>query len=645
MNVNIKQAVKLFFANPSLELVYFEAIANSLDAEASEIEIEISIEAFSKPETLTLKITDNGVGFTDERFLKFKELLKVDEESHKGVGRLVFLSYFKNVKIVSHYDDMKRVIEFSEVFDGMSELSHEPKGHDNRTSITFNNYHRTKIASHDYLKPESLIRRVKEEFYPRLYSIKKSDNDVTISISLIVNKSEEKYSFETDRRYIKASELPELKVEPVDVGVVEMFTNASLHYSVTKKEIGKTVITALVVDGRSFKQDIISDENIPFGYEVIFLLYSDLFIGQVDASRQTLTLKDTILKPIILLFRNKVAEILKREIPEMISRNKETTNDIAEKYPHLLDYIELNTVGFIKREETIRKAQEQFFKDQKEVLETPNSVSDEVYEKTLEVSSRLLTEYILYRQIIINRLKKVNSLNSEFDIHSLIVPPRKIYRKENFISDIFTNNAWLLDDKYMTYNTILSDKVMSKLVKEITREESSEKDNSEADIAIIFSNDPATSAKVDVVIVELKKKGANLHENVTAITQLQTRATKLMHLYPNKIQRIWFYAIVDLDSDFQLYLENNRFIQLYSTGSVYYREDEIKVDLTSNERYIIGISIITYDAFVEDANVRNSTFLNILKDNFREKMKETFPEDDISSITASQTPIQDDAVK
>lgn len=620
MDVNIKQAVKLFFSNPSLEMVYFEAIANSLDAESTEIDIELSIEEFSKPETLTISIKDNGVGFTDVRFSKFKELLKVEEESHKGVGRLVFLSYFKNVNITSIYESKKRIFEFSENFDGESDVT-DPYNEPNETVISFKNYYRKKIASHEYLRPESLIRRIKEEFYPRLYLLKKQNKDVQISISLNVSKPDEKYSFQTDKRHIRASELPELKIEKVDVSIIEMFKEAELHYSIIKKDFDKTIITALCVDGRSYKQEIISDDNVPFGYEIIFLLNSDLFTGQVDPSRQNLTLKDNILKPITVLFRNKVSEILKREIPEMVKRNKETREDLINKYPHLLDYIEVDTVGFIKRDETIKKAQDKFFKDQKEILESPDFLSEDDYDKALEISSKLLTEYILYRQITINRLKQINVANSEFDIHSLIIPPRKKkYVTSDFMTDIFSNNVWLLDDKYMTYNTIFSDKVMSEIVKEITQDDVVEKDNSEPDIAIIFSNNPDTNAKVDVVIVELKKMGVSLNENVTVYTQLQTRATRLMHLYPNKIQRIWFYGIADIDNAFQLNLVNNRFIPLYSTGMAYYREDIIKTSLTATESHIVGIHIISFDAFIEDANTRNSTFLNILKSNFREKI-------------------------
>ena len=42
MQVNIKQAIRLFFSNPSLDMVFIEAIANSLDADASKISICIN---------------------------------------------------------------------------------------------------------------------------------------------------------------------------------------------------------------------------------------------------------------------------------------------------------------------------------------------------------------------------------------------------------------------------------------------------------------------------------------------------------------------------------------------------------------------------------------------------------------------------
>ena len=51
MEIDTSSAVKLFFPNPSLMLVYFEAIANAFDAGAKNIEINIRLTGFDKPDS------------------------------------------------------------------------------------------------------------------------------------------------------------------------------------------------------------------------------------------------------------------------------------------------------------------------------------------------------------------------------------------------------------------------------------------------------------------------------------------------------------------------------------------------------------------------------------------------------------------
>ena len=48
---------------------------------------------------------------------------------------------------------------------------------------------------------------------------------------------------------------------------------------------------------------------------MIYLLYSDIFKGQVNASRQELTMNESVLKTVKSLFRKKVAELLTTKIP------------------------------------------------------------------------------------------------------------------------------------------------------------------------------------------------------------------------------------------------------------------------------------------------------------------------------------------
>jgi hypothetical protein len=611
MKINVKQAVKLFFANPSLEMVYFEAIANSIDAKADDIHVEITIQEFNKPETLVIKITDNGVGLTDERFEKFNKLLEVDENTHKGIGRLVFLSYFKKIDIVSKYEYRQRTFVFSNDFDEKSKVINIDSN-EHGTTLILEEYCLSKINSYDYVKPDSLKKRILEEFYPRLYLLKQEKKILRINISLKITESSAKQNFQSSSSLIDISEMPELEIVDIDAVFLDVFEKMKLHYLIKRNEVENKVITAICVDERICKIDIIAPENIPSGYDLIFLLYSDLFQGKINASRQELTMNEITLKTVKSLFRKKVSELLRTKIPAIEKQNEKIRNSFADKFPHLLGYFEEDMIGFVSRNDAIRNAQEKFFRAQKEILDA-SDYSDERYEKTLEMSSRTLTEYILYRQIIIDKLKRTNKNNAESDIHNLIVPQRKELYNSNFMSAIYSNNAWLLDDKYMTYFTILSDLEMSKLVEIITDGEEKLNNNSRPDIAIVFSGDPKedSTSKVDVVIIELKKKGVKLAKNEEVISQLRQRARVLMKYYNNKIQRIWFYGIVEFSDEFIISILEDKYHELYSNGSVYYKEIDVMLDLETKKTIPAGIYLLNMDSFIKDADTRNSIFYGV----------------------------------
>ena len=83
MKVDLKQAVKLFYAQSSFDQIYQEAVANALDAQARNITISFEANTLSDVKTFKLTITDDGIGFTDERFKKFSKLMNVDEDDIK----------------------------------------------------------------------------------------------------------------------------------------------------------------------------------------------------------------------------------------------------------------------------------------------------------------------------------------------------------------------------------------------------------------------------------------------------------------------------------------------------------------------------------------------------------------------------------
>jgi len=608
MKVKIGQAVKKFFGNSSFEMVYFEAIANSLDAGSNEIDIHITAKAYNQPETIEIKICDNGEGFTEERFRKFSNLFDVDEDSHKGLGRLVFLCYFSEIKVISYFEKTKkRKFCFTENFDEEDSKITLVDAPSIGTTLKMSGYTLSKLRSNTFIQPSYLKQRILEEFYSRLFQLNEQGQEIRISITSEIDNNKVNEVLTND-------DIPVFEVVELDcqISLIDKFL---LHYSIEIVPPNRTsLIAAVSVDNRTVKVDIIADENKPDGYKMVFLLYSDWFIGKVDSSRQSLVIPDLDLQKIHYHFRKKVASIIEERIPQVRVRNIETSNNLVNRFPHLAGYFNAETIGYISKADVLKKAQEQFFKAQKELLEA-NHLTDEQYEKSLELSSRALTEYILFRQMTIEKLKRTSKSNTEAELHCLIATMKTQFRKANIENDLYRNNAWLLDDKYMTYETILSDVEIGNLIKFITSDDHTQRDDDRPDIALVFSNNPETSNYFDVVIVELKKRGISLEDNMKTVTQLEKRARKLMKYYQDRIQRIWYYGIVEFNEDLELHL-SGEFQELYSSGKMYYKETNVVISKNPEKKLPIGIFIWDIDAVVSDADARNSAFLRLIKSKF-----------------------------
>lgn len=625
MRVNTKQAVKLFFQNPSLVQVFKEAVANSLDANATNIDIEIFIESFDKQETLKVEITDNGGGFTLNRYKKFCELLDVEENTHQGVGRLVYLSHFDKIEIQSYFDGKLRTFTFDERFDEnntdmvLSDVSETKQ----ETKLTFSDCSMQRLSSYSDIMPEELKQEILKEFYPRLYLLKKKKIDFKIHFKIDV-KNKGKIKVGASETNITNSDIPNMTTAPINADNVEMFANTFMDYAIqqTNSFSPSFLMTAFCVDNRTkVVDDIISLENLPaYGYNFVFLLRSSILDGKVDPSRQNLTLNETVLKPMKVLFRKKVAEVIENQLPSVKENNNKTKESLDKTYPHLLGYFNREEVGIISRTKSIEEAQKLFMRDQKDILEA-QTLDDDRYEKALDVSSRTLAQYILYREKIISKVEEYTKDNSEADLHNLILPKRAVIQNGD-IDTIYNNNLWLLDNKYMTYTTAMSERTMTEVLDEITQKANDIKDDGRPDIAIVFSDNPnnADNNSVDVVIIELKKRGITLAKTEEVESQLQQRAVKLLKHYPNKIQRMWFYGIVEFTDAFKLSLRNDKYTPLYSKDSLYYKENEWYTDLSDDSKpYKVGTYILSIDAFLKDAKAHNEVFLNILKDGFKSK--------------------------
>lgn len=614
MKVSLKQAVKLFYSQSSFDQIYQEAVANALDAGARNITISFEANSLTDVNSFKLSISDDGIGFTDERFKKFSKLMDVEDEDikHRGLGRLVYLFYFDKVDIDSYFDCIKhRAFSFNEkLSDEDEENAAETikEEHQSGATLLFEGYNLTKLYKKEFADPKWIKTKILKKFVVQLFLLKQKKEKFKISIeSKIANREVEEH--------ITSESIPSL-TDRTFISSYSLEGEMKMYYSV--EENGNTsVITAMSIDNRSEPVEIFGEGNEPQGYEMFFILYSDSFQGQTDASRQKLEIQPSDLKIIQKEFRKQIKEILKDKAPNIVESHKKEAERLQSEFPHLEGYFEENEIGISSRNEIIKTAQKRFMFEERELLFKRGALSDLDYEKSMELAGRTLTQYITFRQYVIDKLKKVDEGEKEEVIHNLIVPKRQVIKAPNSYLNVYRNNIWIFDDKFMTFDVVLSEKDTTELLKRI-EPESTTQNIDRPDIAIIFSDDPKTAPKVDVVIVELKKKGLKGGENIKVEYQLEQRARALYPLFNNKIQSLWLYGVTQLNNDYKSTLDTMGYRPLFSKGTVYVNSNPITIT-TEPERIIVPAVryVMDIDAVVNDAEARNKVFMDLI----RERMK------------------------
>ena len=194
MDINLKVATSRLFPKSKFEMIYFEAVANALDAGATVIDIDI---VYRNSDFEKFTIIDNGCGLNEENYNRFSELMEAKDNAHKGQGRLVYLIYFENIEIISKFKDStnnikKREFSFNYNFDkeygkGTEQINGE--GNRGGTKLSFlgklKDLYRIKSIQANNIKEEILA-----EFLPCLYKMKQEDISLIINIKSNINDEE-----------------------------------------------------------------------------------------------------------------------------------------------------------------------------------------------------------------------------------------------------------------------------------------------------------------------------------------------------------------------------------------------------------------------------------------------------------------------
>ena len=629
MNVNIKvdikEAVKNLGKNVKFLQPLFEAITNSLEANATNIKVKI----FSDSTLINgfqpmcgFSIEDNGDGFTDNNLDAFQTLWTRNKckIGCKGSGRFTWLCVYRNIIIDSNIKKGKSIhIEFNENgihFDKNNNPNNDSLK-ESKTHIEFKDIKDKFINRRENVDLAKIKKEIVDYLFIKFFMLKKQGRKFNIEI-LHLHKIEK----------IELADINNIESEFIDLKNEECNEKIKFELNYFFSEKQNNLCLHLCAAGRSILKPDLTKFNLPKKLpdnESLILMLSSKYLDKMcDDNRNdfsnlnieapNLTVPITM-NQILEEVAKKIKQNIKKRYPKIEEQNKLLVQKLIDSNPHLKKYIE-NNKQIIKDEQSVLdEANEEFHKDKIEkskkirVLLKQKNISDDEFDLALDgikdISYKELGEYIVYRDIIIQALKsKIINNSTEDEIHNLFMTKKD--SNSSLSQKRLSTNLWLLDDKYMTYSNAFSDKSFKQIADKLNLEEW-KTNNDRPDLLIFFDKCEVGKAK-DALIIEFKRSKTPNWNKTYAMVELRNYVSNLRNNVKN-IKSIWCYAISDIDEMLEKALTNDDYKPLFSNNEdkIYYKYHD---NLNAHFYYIDYMSVIS------DASARNSTFMKLLKEDF-----------------------------
>ncbi|GAB4030918.1 hypothetical protein [Spirosoma jeollabukense] len=560
---NIVERVDLTSQDALLPL--FECVVNSiislLKSDIKDIkdkQIQIKIRRGDLPSQINLEniktihsitITDNGVGFDDENFKSFETpYSNINKEfGCKGIGRFTVLAAFKSVKIYSNFKEegIWKHREFS--FDSENEV-------DGVNCIDSNeHYPKTTVELIDCFNPiikDKTARTVEEIakdimqhcliYYlsgslPVITVFDTENNQVQVINDLFkqVSKEREK-EFEIDNQKFKAYVTKSPKegnrinhyvlycANSRVVGQPRNISKFNQLFSYPVQQDGKQYFLDIYLVSEYLNKKAYNTRNgfaIPREKERGMFNNSIISFQEIEESLTTLLEEEY--EPHVKLTQERSLNEIRTYITNYAPRYRSLLNNaevLKSIPPNLSDDKKeefLYKISYNARR-TVEKNVQDFINNKKFNEESILKVKKDIQEKTAyDVDS--LADYMTRRKAIIDLFAKFLEADSEGkyrleeDIHNLIFPMGVTSDDIDYES----HNLWLLDERFLGYKFIASDKSITSI--------SQKKSNKEPDLVCIqdkpkmFDNpmgfgDKSHGELNSLVIFEFKRPGETAHQ-------------------------------------------------------------------------------------------------------------------------------------
>lgn len=613
----------------------YEAISNSLEANADKIDIVLDCDKHldgysSKINGFT--ITDNGDGFTVENrssFCTFWSKYKENNFGCKGSGRFSWLAVYNKVRVESRVVNNNEIVEFD--FNRKFDNNHiEPKISvtpivENRTCISFSEVS-ISMYNIDKKKPfdnrananiDEIVYNIKDYLIIKLFLLKQLGKKYTISLVM-----------DNQKVVITEEDIPIFDTLNFSINKDDEDYNFEIYYKFTSDQKNNVTInwcadSRVVKDKR--KDSININANLPNSDSLTVCLvskYLNNFVNDARDNFEGLDRDENAGTPINEKrinneLKNRVAQIIKNKYPDLQTQNAETVERVKAEYPHLAVFIDSNTdiiktkerlIADSKKEKSKRldKAESAF----KEVLNKQKIDTKDFIEATNNISvanAINLAEYFYYREDIVKGLEKAvkTSDTNEKVIHNLFMLKGTT---DNCVTNRhMLSNIWLLDDKFMSYAYMASDVEINKIINDITNENEKREvfmDNKKPDIAIFYNKENELK---DLVVIEFKRPSAPLGQQETSPQEIQ-RNIGIIKKNISNVKALYGYIITRLSDEFVESLQFSGFTKCFT------HDKDGRLLYWYNHNNNVHIFVLDYNAIITDANARNKTFLDIIRE-------------------------------
>ena len=606
--------------------VVSEAILNAIQSDATNILVKFTTQKEGLFENIkSIEIIDNGEGFNNKNQDAFQEIYTPNKKDKgcKGFGRIYYKKAFKEVEISSfNSDENNEIVNFcftKEDFLKKNNIVLYNHTHEQgkETSLLLLEVNKENIIGDTIYNIENLHKDIFNVVYPYIFL----QHNKNIQISFYHNEEQEKYKNEDGKEcnyVICLDNIENIECETIDIKDGTIENKLSLWYKITKKD-KPVVTTAICYKNRpcfesSFdKQPLQINVNVD-NFDILFLLEGK-WINNQKLDKYHKIIIDDKNKDKWNNVKNKVedaiVDILSNKIPNIKQKNQQLRQDFINKFPEYTDIIKNEKdIGYFNYDKMLEKARK--YRNDLEDKVVNNKGNKKQQQKNIDkIMGMHLLSYIRDRQKVIDNLKQLLTDKPKLEkaLHNLIIRKGLDGAKESQLS-LTENHIWLLDDKFMTYSYVASDKTIcdildganiqysaDELAKQISKDD-------RPDIAV-YKNDIGGKK---IVFVELKKIKAKKYDYAKGLDQLNNYAS---YFAEQGIREIYCYLFVANFDEVRRILSNRRCVKVFSHDDGEIWQNTLTTsDKDGNDLKIPAyLQVISIDAIVNDADKRNNILL------------------------------------